>query len=42
MTPVWLDGRALLLAGIAEQIFHQRGNDEDNNNPDGDLHAVVR
>jgi hypothetical protein len=39
---MYMDERALLLAGISEQIFHQRGNNEDNNDPDGDLHAVVQ
>jgi hypothetical protein len=35
-------GAALLLSGIVEQVFDQRGDDEDNDNPDGNLHAVPR
>jgi hypothetical protein len=34
-----MDERALLLAGLAEQVLDQRGNNEDDNNPDGDLHG---
>jgi hypothetical protein len=32
---------ALLLAGLAEQVFDQRGDNKDDNNPDGNLHGSV-
>jgi hypothetical protein len=36
-----MSGCALLLAGIAEQVLDQRGNDEDDDNPDGNLHEYI-
>ena len=30
-----------LLLGIVEQIFNQRGNEQNDNNPDSDLHGLA-